>query len=183
MNLGPLVVLGALEHLERGSGYDVDRYLREEQIAQWTELKRASIYHALKALEGAGHVVVVDTQQVKGFPAKTIYAVTPSGLTRFDELQRQAALGLFPRFIGFKLALRLDKRSSPAQLIELARAALARIVELERKLDAQLPTERSEADAARRERDAFFLDHERKLLAAERAWIEAAVARLGQSAE
>lgn len=187
MNLTHLIVLGALEHVERGSGYDLDRFLQEQRIREWTEVKRASIYHALKALEIAGHVAVVDTVQMKGYPEKTIYAATPAGRERFDELQRKAALGLFPRFLGFKLALKLNKRATPAQLGKLADAAIARLVALEEKLAASVAAaaapmiaaadDDEEQRRARRELDAFYDEHDRLLFAAERAWIEAAKAR------
>lgn len=180
MNLPHLLVLGALEHLERASGYDIDRYLRELTVHQWTDVKRASIYHALRGLEIAGHVAAVETLQLKGFPEKTMYSATPAGQARFDELQRQAALGLYPSFLGFKLALKLNKRASREQLGELAAAAVARIVELERKMDAELRTVK---DATQRDVDAFFFDHDRKLLAAERAWIEESMGRMEELAQ
>lgn len=177
VNLPHLVVLGALEHLERGSGYDVERFLSEQLVLGWAEIKRTSIYHAVKVLERGGLIEPVETQQQKGYPEKKIYVVTALGRERFDELQRKAALGLFPRYCGFQLALRLNKRATTAQLLELGRAALERLGELERRMDAHL---RTVTDPAQRDLDAFFLSHERGLVAAERAWIEAALTRLGE---
>lgn len=175
MNVSRFLVLGALEELERASGYDIDRYLHERMIHRWTDIKKASIYHALKALEKAGQVEAVETVQSGGYPEKTLYAPTPQGHQAFLEMQREAALGLFPRFYGFKLALKFNRGRDQQQLETLARDAVARIdqilAQMERHLDSVA------GDARQLAFDRIFIEHDRELYLAERAWILRAVER------
>jgi DNA-binding PadR family transcriptional regulator len=173
MNVSRFVVLGALEELERASGYDVDRYLHDRMIHRWTDIKKASIYHALKALLKAGHVEVVDTVQSGGYPEKTLYSITAEGREAFLEMQREAALGLFPRFYGFKLALKFNRGRAQAQLEEMARDAVARIDQILAQMDRHM--ESVSGDARQSAFDRIFIEHDRELYLAERAWILRAV--------
>lgn len=177
MNVSKFVVLGALDDLGEGSGYDIDRYLHERMIHQWTDVKKASIYHALKSLNRSGHVEVVETLQNGNYPEKTLYAVTDDGRAMFDDMQREAAMGLYPRFYGFKLALKFNRRRTQDELRGLAQDAVARIDAIKQKMDAYLRT--VPEDSPQHPFDALFLEHDHRLYDEERAWILDAVERYG----
>jgi DNA-binding PadR family transcriptional regulator len=168
MNVSKLVVLGALDALGQGSGYDIDRYLHARMIHRWTDIKRASIYHALKTLAASGSVAETEVIQQGAYPEKTLYAVTDAGRAQFDRMQREAALGLFPKFYGFKLALKLNQRLDAAGVEALAAAAVARIDETLAGMDAYL---NGLPEGADRNLDARFIAHDQALFLAERRWI------------
>ena len=50
MNIAKFVVLGTLDQYSPASGYDVIRELDKKMISRWTNVKKGSIYHALKIL-------------------------------------------------------------------------------------------------------------------------------------
>ena len=54
MNISKFVVLGTLDQLKTGSGYDIIRELDKKMISHWTNVKKGSIYHALKSLAKGG---------------------------------------------------------------------------------------------------------------------------------
>jgi DNA-binding PadR family transcriptional regulator len=56
MSIAKLVVLGALEQLDCASGYDIMQELNRKMIDKWTDIKKASIYHALRQLEKEGAI-------------------------------------------------------------------------------------------------------------------------------
>ncbi|MEL6181990.1 MAG: helix-turn-helix transcriptional regulator, partial [Myxococcota bacterium] len=144
-------------------------------IHQWTDVKKASIYHALKSLRRSEHVEIVETLQNGNYPEKTLYTVTDKGREAFDDMQREAALGLFPKFYGFKLALKFNRRRTEEELHELAQAAVARIDTIKGKMNAYLST--LAEDSPQYAFDALFLEHDHHLYDQERAWILDAVER------
>ena len=168
MNASKLIVLGALDEVGRASGYDIDRFLQQKMIDRWTDIKRASIYHALKSLSASGAINQVEVVKAGAYPEKTLYEITDAGRSQFDALQREAALGLFPKFYGFKLALKLNRRLGASEIRELATSAIERIDAMVEAMDAHLS---GVDDERMREFDEVFIAHDRELFAVERAWI------------
>lgn len=178
MNIAQFVVLGALEQLGRGSGYDIMQTLNRKMIDRWVDIKTGSIYHAVKQLHKEELIREVEQVREGQFPPKTIYALTEGGFQRFDELQAEAFLGLFPRFYGFKLALKFNTRRTAAEIAQFADIAIAAI-------DAQLAAMNKylntlDQNSPQYAYDAFFIDHDRRLFEAEKAWVQAVVQRLEQ---
>ena len=176
MNIAQFVVLGALEQLGQGSGYDVMQELAHKQLDRWVDIKAGSIYHAIRQLHKAGAIREVGQTREGQFPPKTIYEITDAGRQRFDELQEEAFLGLFPHFYGFKIALKFNTRRSVADIRELSEQAIAVI-------DAELAGREQylrllDPDSPQYAYDAFFIEHDRRLFEAEKAWIQKAVERL-----
>lgn len=169
MSIVRLVVLGSLDQLRHGSGYDITQHLARGMIDRWTDIKPASIYHALRRLDKEGAIEAREHTRTGLYPEKTIYALTDAGRALQDQLQEQAFLGLFPLFLGFKVALKFNTRRSVDEIRRFAERAIERIDQQLAAMDAYLATlDRSSPHYAY---DAFFIDHDRQLFLAERHWI------------
>lgn len=175
MSIVRLVVLGTLDQLGQASGYDITQFLARKMIDRWTDIKPASIYHALRQLEKEGAIRALMQTRNGLYPEKTLYTPTDAGRELQDRLQEQAFLGLFPLYLGFKVALKFNTRRSPDEIRQLAERAVARIDGQLAAMDAYLAT--LEYASPQYEYDAFFIDHDRQLLLAERSWIQEAVRR------
>lgn len=176
MNLAKLVVLGALESLGQGSGYDIIQELNRKKIDRWTDIKKGSIYHALRQLEKEGAIVEVERTRVGRYPDKTIFQVTDEGRELFDRMQEEAFLGLFPHFYGFKIALKFNTRRSAGEIREFAERAIAAIDRQFEAMDEYLDS--LDKDSMLYRTDSFFIKHERMVFGAEREWILDAVRNL-----
>jgi DNA-binding PadR family transcriptional regulator len=176
MNIAKLVVLGALESLGRGSGYDIIQELNRKKIDRWTDIKKGSIYHALRQLKKEGAISEVERTKVGRYPDKTIYQITDEGRELFDSLQEQAFLGLFPHFYGFKIALKFNTRRSADEITEFAERAIDAIDRQFQAMDDHLDS--LDKDSMIYKTDSFFIKHEKMVFGAEREWIQDAVKNL-----
>lgn len=172
MNVTKLVVLGALESIESGSGYDVMRELTQKMIHKWLDVKTGSVYYTLKQLAEEGAIREIAEVQEGKYPTKVIYEVTEQGRELFDTLQAEAFLGLFPHFYGFKVALKFNTRRSPEEIRQFAEQAVSRIDEQLAAMDRYLST--VDPTSPQYESDAFFIEHDRRLFLAEKQWIQEA---------
>jgi DNA-binding PadR family transcriptional regulator len=175
MTFVQLAVLGSIDRLGEGSGYDIAQDLERKMISRWADIKQASVYHAIRQLEKDGALRPVRQTRDGRFPTKTIYEITDEGRRLFDTLQEEAFLGLYPRFYGFKIALKFNTRRSSDEIQQFAARAIAAI-------DAQLAAMDSylgglDPTSTQHSYDSFFIDHDRRLLLAERQWIAEAAAR------
>ncbi|MGF1470370.1 MAG: PadR family transcriptional regulator [Rubrobacteraceae bacterium] len=175
MNVAQLVVLGALEQLGRAGGYDIVQELDRKMVHKWLDLKPGSIYHALRQLEKENAIEPVEQTREGRYPTKTLFEITAEGRERFDRLQEEAFLGVFPHFYGFKIALKFNTRRSAAEIERLANRAVEAIDAHLGAMDAYLET--LDPESPRREEDAFFIEHDRRLYEVERAWILEAAQR------
>nr|WP_173812979.1 PadR family transcriptional regulator [Dendrosporobacter quercicolus]NSL49347.1 PadR family transcriptional regulator [Dendrosporobacter quercicolus DSM 1736]SDM26677.1 transcriptional regulator, PadR family [Dendrosporobacter quercicolus] len=167
MQLAKMVALGALEALGTASGYDIFQFLAVNQIDKWTDIQKPSIYYALRQLEKERAVEGISRLREGKYPEKVMYRLTTKGVELFDRLQEKAFLGIYPRFYGFKLALKFNIRRSAAEIEVLANRAVTAI---DRQL-AMMEKYLSGLPAGERERNAFFIEHDRRLFTAERQWI------------
>lgn len=176
MSIAKLVVLGELEQLGHAGGYDIMQELNRKMIDKWTDLKKASIYHALRQLEKEGAIRVVKQIKNNRFPVKTLYEITGEGQQLFDHLQAQAFLGLYPSFYGFKLALKFNIRLTITQIEQFAEQAIAVIDDQLTAMDAYLST--LDPSSRQYKTDAFFIEHDRQMFKTEKEWILNAVEKL-----
>lgn len=175
MNVAQLVVLGALEQLGRAGGYDIVQELNRKMVHKWLDLKPGSIYHALRQLEKESAIEPVEQTREGRYPTKTIFEITAEGRERFDLLQEEAFLGVFPHFYGFKIALKFNTRRSAGEIEHLAERAVKAIDAHLTAMDEYLNT--LDPSSQRQEEDAFFIEHDRRLYQAEKAWIQEAAQR------
>lgn len=173
MNVSKLIVLGSLDQLGKGSGYDVIQDLKQKMIHKWLDVNTGSTYYTIKQLSKDGHIQSEGQAQQGEYPTKTLYSVTKSGQQLFDTYQAEAFKGLFPHFYGFKLALKFNSRRSPEEIEQFAHEAYARIDDTLAAMDNYLGS--VEQDSWQHEFDGFFIEHDRRLYLEERKWIEAAV--------
>ncbi len=176
MNVAKLIVLGTLEQLASGSGYDIFRELDKKMITRWTNVKKGSVYHALKTLAKDGHILETERIKKGSFPTMTLYKITESGQKLFDTLQAESFLGLFPYFFGFKLALKFNSRLSSGQIRSFADQAIKIIDTNIAGMDSYLASI-GKSDP-RSKTDPFFIEHEKMLLNQEKKWIQMAMRRL-----
>jgi len=176
MNIAKMVVLGALENLGRGSGYDIIQELNRKKIDRWTDIKKGSIYHALRQLKKEGAISEVERTKVGRYPDKTIFQITAKGKELFDSLQEQAFLGLFPYFYGFKIALKFNTRRSAEEIKKFAERAIDIIDQQFKAMDDYLSS--LDKSSMLYKTDSFFIKHEKMLFGAEKEWIQDAVKNL-----
>jgi DNA-binding PadR family transcriptional regulator len=176
MNIAKFVVLGTLDQLSPASGYDIIRELDKKMISHWTNVKKGSIYHALKVLAKDGQIRETDRVKQGLYPTMTLYEITDEGKDAFDKMQAEAFLGLYPYYFGFKLALKFNMRRSPAEIADFADQAIEIIDAQFAGMDAYLNS--LAASDPRRKSDAFFIEHDKMLLREEKRWIEMAVERV-----
>lgn len=176
MNISKFVVLGTLDMLGIASGYDIIRELDKKMISKWTNVKKGSIYNALKSLSKSGDIKEVRQVKQGAYPTMTLYEVTDQGRNSFDKMQEQAFLGIYPLFLGFKLALKFNIRRTPDEIRAWAEKACEVIENTIKGMDAYLD---SLADnSAEKESYAFFIEHDRMLLLEEERWIKMAAQRV-----
>ena len=178
MDVAKFVVLGALESIKEGSGYDIIMELEKKKITNWTEVKKGSIYYALKNLNKDKAVQEVIKTRTGLYPEKTIYKMTDSGKAIFDNFQAEAFLGLYPKFYGFKLALKFNTRRSPKEIKQFGEKAIRAIDEQLDLMDMHLNS--SAIPKSVKDFDRFFIEHEKMVFEAERKWIELAIKRFGK---
>ena len=86
---------------KEGSGYDIITELENKKISNWTEVKKGSIYHALKTLQADEAIIEVSKMKTGLYPEKTIFRITNHGKVTFDKYQAEAFLGLYPNNFSF----------------------------------------------------------------------------------
>lgn len=175
MNLSKFLVLGALDILGEGSGYDIINELERKQIDKWTDFKLGSIYFAIKQLKKEDMIQEIRQEQDGAFPVKSIYTITAEGQKGFDKMQEEAFNGLFPYFFGFKIALKFNIRRSNKEIIKFARQAIKRIDENLRGMALYLESIRE--DVVQYEYDEFFVRHDVYLYKQEKLWLQEVIDR------
>ena len=173
MNISKFVVLGTLDYLNKGSGYDIVRELDKKMISRWTDVKKGSIYHSLKSLKSSGEIRELTKVKNGLYPTMTIYEITNKGRKLFDKMQEEAFMGLFPHFYGFKIALKFNVRKTNQEIKKFAEMAIERINLTLTGMDAYLST--FPKSSPRYKLDDFFIEHDRMLLLEEKRWIEMAI--------
>ncbi len=176
MNIAKFVVLGTLDQQSPASGYDVIRELDKKMISRWTNVKKGSIYHALKILNKCGQIRETKRLKQGSYPTSTLYEITDKGHDEFDKMQAEAFLGLYPHYFGFKLALKFNVRRSAAEIAAYAEKAVQNIDSIFAGMDVYLDS-LAESDP-RSKSDAFFIEHDKMLLRAEKRWIQMATERI-----
>ncbi|NGZ77481.1 PadR family transcriptional regulator [Saccharibacillus alkalitolerans] len=80
-----MMVLGLLQQFGPMSGYEIQQMMNSAQTETWASVNPASIYHALKKLQGEGKVVLEAVEQT-GMRTKTIFKITLDGEAELREL-------------------------------------------------------------------------------------------------
>jgi DNA-binding PadR family transcriptional regulator len=83
-----LLILGVL-HRGKFHPYEIKRRLRNAMVECYTDIDVGTLYYAIRQLEKKGFIVAVRRERVKRGGVRTVYAISPSGKLRFQELLNQ----------------------------------------------------------------------------------------------
>ncbi|MFD2672966.1 PadR family transcriptional regulator [Marinicrinis sediminis] len=178
MNIPHFVILGSLDQMGQGSGYDIMQWLERKKVNMWIGVKTGSVYHAIKQLEQKEFIRAVKTTREGFYPAKTILETTESGKQYFDLLQEEAFAGIYPNFYGFKLALKFNSRRTNEDIQQFAKTAISKIDRITDQMNHHLA--QFEDHSEDYQYDAIFIQHEKLLFEAEKTWISQIIKRLDQ---
>lgn len=152
------------------SGYKIRSLIRDWQIERYMPVSPATVYRALERL--AQEQCVGGTAHRNGrYPVSKVYAITPKGKRRYR--QQIHAESAFVRtaysldaFLG--MTNYLTARERKALVTNWQRAASARIVDLDARINDKVPG-RTYGKAYP---EWLLLDHERDILKAELVWMD-----------
>jgi DNA-binding PadR family transcriptional regulator len=170
VNLLPRLLVLWLLAEQPQHGYGIARTLRGEGMAYWFPIDDASIYAALRTLVAQGWARALRIERAGKRPARTRYAITPTGRVEYTRLlthaltQPEPPHGLLP--IALAAQPDLGAAAFAAGLAERAAALEARLT----LLDAQ----------QRAVPAALMLSRERALIHAELDWCRMALEHSAQ---
>lgn len=79
-----LIILGYLRE-RPAHGYEIQRWMRMQQMDRWSSVLPGSLYHALKRMEGEGLIQAVAEERT-GDRLRKVYAITPAGERAFQRI-------------------------------------------------------------------------------------------------
>ena len=82
-----LIILGYLRE-RPAHGYEIQRWIRMQQMDRWSSVLPGSLYHALKRMEGEGLVQAVAEERT-GDRLRKVYAITQAGQRAFEGIVRR----------------------------------------------------------------------------------------------
>lgn len=97
-----LAVLSLLRERPRHP-YEMQALVRERHVGDVVKLRGGSLYDAIRRLEAAGLIEVVETEQDGARPERTVYAITEAGNTVAEDLVREylrAPAAEYPVFVA-----------------------------------------------------------------------------------
>jgi DNA-binding PadR family transcriptional regulator len=168
----PLLILGLLL---RGPlhGYEIHRIVRAHG-ALYTDLKKANLYYLLDRLQQDGALTVRSEPGTRGARGeRLIYALTDQGRARFFDLLRALLRTFDPVHPGVDVAVVFLAQLPPAEAVALLRER--RQVVVARR--AQIAAELGDLTVGT-VWSAIAADHLLRLIDAEQAWLNRALARL-----
>ena len=147
-------------------GYEIEEFIEQRGLRDWTEIGFSSIYYLLRKLEQDGYIEKEFAKATRG-PSRKVYNLTPAG-----QAAMQVAVGDFlstPRPLYPPLHLGLANLNAISPTDALNSLTLYRD-KLEERME-QLENQRNTNGAENPNVDALY-DHHLHLLRAEREWIE-----------
>lgn len=175
------IVLLALLSQRPMHGYEVWRVLDERRMQHWADIQPPSIYAALQRLTKEGLVEEVGVTQEGKRPPRTTYRVTDAGREELRRLLRHAWSSPVRWAASVDVALSFYQHLPPDEVTHLLEERLAAIDAIEAETTDHkrgfLDTRASAPGfpPGVRVKVADIFEHQRLLLAAERAWTEQAL--------
>lgn len=153
-------------------GYELRRQIELRTMDQWADVTYGSIYPALRRLANDGMVEEVGRDRAGNLPTRTTYRITDSGREELKQLLRIA--WTIPQFTAqaVDVALSFSNLLQPEEITELLELrvqtldAITAQLDVGRHLKRQAVGHLSGLDAI----VADVFDHNRRTIAAERAW-------------
>jgi DNA-binding PadR family transcriptional regulator len=112
--------------------YEIQRLLRLRHKDEFLQLKKGSLYHAIRRLEEAGLIAEKETTREGARPEKTSYAITPEGEATFGGWLKKLISTPQPEAASFAAALSFLVYLPPAEAIV---ALENRVHRLEQKIE------------------------------------------------
>jgi DNA-binding PadR family transcriptional regulator len=128
-----LLILGVL-HRGNFHPYEIRRRLKNAMVECYTDVDVGTLYYAIRQLEKNGMIAAVRQERVARGGMRTVYAISPNGRQRFEELLNQqfAAEGPVAQTL-YAPMLFLHFADLPV-IAELLRARIARETEAIREV-------------------------------------------------
>jgi len=111
-----LLILGVLRQQPQ-HGYDVRRTLEQWNAEHWACIAYGSIYFALGKMAQEGLIEVVGAGPVGRRPARTTYAITPTGHAEFERLLREYWWEHKPSINPLQVAVTFAHELPPEELL------------------------------------------------------------------
>jgi DNA-binding PadR family transcriptional regulator len=168
MNPTRLFVLGALASHGPMYGHQIRRDARTDRADLWSDVRPGSLYSALHRLAAEGLIEPVRTEQSGNLPARTVYAITAEGQRELRALRAEALedIGLRPDPVDLALVMSGDLDA------DVLRGYIENRIKM---LDSQA------ARHAHHAADDLVAEHTRLRVAAELAWHQLVLERIGKS--
>lgn len=115
--------------------YEIQRLLRLRHKDEFLQLKKGSLYHAIRRLAAAGLIAEKETVREGLRPEKTSYEMTPAGLTAFGNWLRKLVSQLLPEATQFGAAISFLVYLSPTEAISALETRLGQLQQQIGELD------------------------------------------------
>jgi DNA-binding PadR family transcriptional regulator len=159
--------------------YELAATLRMRNKGGSIKLRYGSLYTLIDTLAQAGMIEAKETVREGRRPERTIYALTPSGLTRMREWMHELLAMPVKEYPQFEAALSLLAAVPPEEALVLLSARVRRLGEMSEELRAAI-------ELAVKHVEALFLvenEYRLSLIDAERQFIESLIQRITTDAE
>lgn len=112
-------------------GHQLRQTAEREHVDRWTDISVGALYGALKRMAGEGLIEEVRTEQVGGYPERSIWGLTDAGRSALTVLRRSALQEIVLPADPVDLAL---SRLDPERLDDVPEILAARIAALRARL-------------------------------------------------
>jgi DNA-binding PadR family transcriptional regulator len=124
-----LLILGLLQRFGPNHGHAMRQYVHNACLDQWADVQPGSLYYALDQLAKEGLIEAERKEKVGARPARTIYAITDTGLAEFRRLLVSLLDTIRPMHDSFNLALMFSSAIEDDLLASLVTSRIARLSE------------------------------------------------------
>jgi DNA-binding PadR family transcriptional regulator len=159
--------------------YEIAATLRMRNKGGSIKLRYGSLYTVIDTLAQVGLIQAKETVREGKRPERTIYALTPSGVTRMREWMRELLGTPVKEYPQFEAALSLLPAVPPEEALALLEARVRRLGEMSEEL-------RAAVELAVKHVEALFLvenEYRLSLIDAERQFIEGLIQRIKTDTE
>jgi DNA-binding PadR family transcriptional regulator len=96
--------------------YEMQRVIRQRKKSDFLDLKRGSLYHAIKRLQDAGLIIPVETVRDGKRPERTVYRITNAGVCEVRSWLRELLAIPIPEATQFYAAISFVGHLTPGEV-------------------------------------------------------------------
>jgi DNA-binding PadR family transcriptional regulator len=141
-----LLILGSL-HRGPLHPYEIKRRLTNALVECYTDVDVGTLYYAIRQLDKAGHIESLGSERVVRGGQRTVYGITASGKSRFQELllehfrdEGSGARSLYPALLFLHLAELPAVAGLLRQRLEQTEAALQELRKIKQEIGVLVGT-------------------------------------------